>query len=194
MSLLKVNTLGYPRAALLAFTTAVLAYNVLVVIQAAVEAEHDLVSAGIELSSYFIAGEVTTYYGGMTVAVGPDVWGPFDDQSPAELSRALRRLAAHVDPKPCASTLAHPSPKSRRATSHAPRCNGASPPPACCAMAGCPRSDLERGGSDSLAPALHDELVDRPSTRSASGARRSRSRTPSRARASLAGRSPRRAP
>jgi len=110
----EVNTLGYPRAALLAFTTAVLAYNVLEVIQAAVEAEHDLPSAGIELSSYFIAGEVTTYYAGMTVAVEPDVWLPFDDQSPAELSQALRRLAAHVDPKTLRKHPRAPKPKVKK--------------------------------------------------------------------------------
>lgn len=95
----EVRTLGYPRAALLAFTTAVLAYNALAVIQAAVEAEHDLAAAGIELSSYFIAGDVKTYYAGRNVAVPPAAWTAWEEQPPAEVSATLRRIAAHVEPK-----------------------------------------------------------------------------------------------
>ena len=95
----EVRTLGYPRAALLAFTTAVLAYNALAVIQATIEAEHDLSAAGIELSSYFIAGDVKAFYAGMIVAVPPATWTGLEDQSPADLSATLRRIAAHVDPR-----------------------------------------------------------------------------------------------
>lgn len=95
----EISSLGYPRAALLAFTTAVLAYNALTVIQATVEAEHDLAAAGIELSSYFIAGDVKAFYAGMIVAVPPATWTMLEDQSPADLSATLRRIAAHVEPK-----------------------------------------------------------------------------------------------
>lgn len=95
----EIRTLGYPRAALLAFSTAVLAYNVLAVIQAAVEAEHDLAAIGIELSSYFVAGEVKAYYAGMIVAVPPAAWATFEAQGPADLSVALRCIAAYVDPR-----------------------------------------------------------------------------------------------
>jgi hypothetical protein len=95
----EIRTLGYPRAALLAFAIAVLAYNVLAVLQAAVEAEHDLAAMGIELSSYFVAGEVKAYYAGMIVAVPPAAWATFEAQGPADLSVALRRIAAYVDPR-----------------------------------------------------------------------------------------------
>ncbi len=95
----EVRTLGYPRAALLAFATAVLAYNVLATIQAAVGAAHDLPAAGIELSSYFVAGDVKAYYAGMMVAVPPATWATFEATSVAELSDELRHIAAHVDPR-----------------------------------------------------------------------------------------------
>lgn len=115
----EVRTLGYPRAALLAFATAVLAYNVLAMIQAAVEAAHDLRAAHIELSSYFIAGDVKAFYGGMMVAVLPAIWATFEAQSPGQLSSTLRDIAAHVDPK---TLRKHPrKPKAKAKKGYAPR-------------------------------------------------------------------------
>ncbi|ADO70236.1 Transposase, IS4-like protein [Stigmatella aurantiaca DW4/3-1] len=96
----EVRTLGHPRAALLAFGTAVVAYNILAVIQAAVEAAHPEAKAeGIELSPFFVATEVQATYGGMMIAVGDDVWTAFDEQSPLQLSRTLIRIAQHAQPK-----------------------------------------------------------------------------------------------
>lgn len=115
----EVRTLGYPRAALLAFSTAVLAYNVLAAIQVAVEAAHDLPAAGIELSSYFVAGEVKAYYGGMMVALPPTTWATFETQSPAQLSSTLRDIAVHVDPKTLRKHPRKPKPKVKKG--YAPR-------------------------------------------------------------------------
>lgn len=115
----EVRTLGYPGAALLAFSTAVLAYNVLATIQAAVEAAHDLPTAGIELSSYFVAGEVKAYYAGMMVAVPPAAWAPFESQSPVQLSSTLRHLATHVDPRTLRKHPRGPKPKAKKG--YAPR-------------------------------------------------------------------------
>ncbi|ADO73137.1 Transposase, IS4-like protein [Stigmatella aurantiaca DW4/3-1] len=96
----EVRTLGHPRAALLAFGTAVVAYNILAVIQAAVEAAHPEAKAeGIELSPFFVATEVQATYGGRMIAVGDDVWTAFDEQSPLQLSRTLIRIAQHAQPK-----------------------------------------------------------------------------------------------
>jgi IS4 transposase len=110
----EVNTLGYPRAALLAFSTAILAYNALAMIQAAIEAEHDLPSAGIELSSYFIAVDVKAYYAGMMVAVPPSTWATFAAMPPADLGRELRRIAAYVDPKTLRKHPRKPKPKVKK--------------------------------------------------------------------------------
>jgi hypothetical protein len=96
----EVRTLGQPRAALLAFGTAVVAYNILAVIQAAVEAAHPEAKAeGVELSPFFFSTEVKATYGGMMIAVGDDVWAAFDEQSPLQLSRPLVRIAQHAQPK-----------------------------------------------------------------------------------------------
>jgi IS4 transposase len=110
----EVRTLGYPRAALLGFATAVLAYNVLATIQAAVGAAHDLPAAGIELSSYFVAGDVKAYYGGMMVAVPSATWATFEATSDADLSHELRRIAAHVDPRALRKHPRKPKPKVKK--------------------------------------------------------------------------------
>lgn len=95
----EIRTLGYPPAALLAFTVAVVAYNVLSVLQAAIEASHDLDSQGVEISSYQLAEEVQSAYRGMMVAIPPSYWERFERQSPRELAQTLMQLAAHVEPK-----------------------------------------------------------------------------------------------
>jgi hypothetical protein len=70
----EVRSLGRPRAALLAFGVAVLAYNVLSVVKSAVEASHDLEAANMQVSTYYIAAEVKFTYGGMMVMVEPEDW------------------------------------------------------------------------------------------------------------------------
>ncbi|MBZ4423378.1 IS4 family transposase [Myxococcus sp. RHSTA-1-4] len=92
----EVSTLGYPRAALLAFGVAVMAYNVLAVLLAAVEAEHRLQST--ELSSYYVAGEVKATYSGMMIAIPEKLWRGFESQTDEDLSRTLLRMASHVNP------------------------------------------------------------------------------------------------
>jgi hypothetical protein len=95
----EVKSLGHPRAALLAFGVAVMAYNVLSVLQTVIEACHQLPGTGLEISTYYIASEVQSNYGGMMIAVPPKVWEEYDLQSPQELSDTLLRLAEQVVPK-----------------------------------------------------------------------------------------------
>jgi IS4 transposase len=96
----EVHSLGHPRAALLAFGVAVMAYNVLATLQRAIEAEHPRAAdENEEVSSYFLASEVKATYGGMMIAVPPQAWTPFEAQSPSQLAASLRKLAAQVDPQ-----------------------------------------------------------------------------------------------
>jgi IS4 transposase len=92
-------TLGHPRAALLAFGVAVLAWNVLAVLQEAIKARHDLTAAGIELSSYYLAAEIKAQYAGMMTAIAVAAWQAYDALAPAELGEVLLEMAAHADPK-----------------------------------------------------------------------------------------------
>lgn len=110
----EVSTLGYPRAALLAFGVAVMAYNVLAVLQAAVEAEHQLAASNMQVSSYYIAGEVKAAYGGMMIALPEPVWAQFETQSALELSDTLRQLAARLNPKKLRKHLRGPKKKVKK--------------------------------------------------------------------------------
>lgn len=92
----EVSTLSHPRAALLAFGVAVMAYNVLAVLLAAVEAEHHLEAN--EVSSYYVAGEVKATYVGMMIAIPEKVWTRMEPQTDTELSQTLLGMARQVNP------------------------------------------------------------------------------------------------
>lgn len=94
----EVTSLGHPRAALLAFGVAVLAYNALAVLQAAVRATHDLQAADIELSSYYLATEIKAQYTGMMTAVVALAWQAYEALTARQLGRVLLEIAAYVDP------------------------------------------------------------------------------------------------
>jgi IS4 transposase len=95
----EVTTLGHPRAALLAFGIAVLAYNVLTVLKLAVQAVHDLRESGIELSPFYVATEVRAHYAGMMMAVAVAAWEQYDAMEPWRLTRVLLEIAANAKPR-----------------------------------------------------------------------------------------------
>ena len=90
----EVHSLGRPRAALLAFSAAVVAYNALAVVQAAVESR--AAAEPVPVSLYQVAHTVREHYRGLVVAVAAGVWAAYDRQPPAALAASLRELAAHV--------------------------------------------------------------------------------------------------
>jgi IS4 transposase len=97
----EVPTLGMPRAALLAFSVAVVAYNVLAVVHAAVEGHAAEVArathaAAVPISTYHVAQTVREYFHGLLLAVPEEGWARYDAQRPAELAASLRQLAAKV--------------------------------------------------------------------------------------------------
>ena len=93
----EVRTLGQPRAALLAFTTAVLAYNVLAVLESAIEDAHALPPDPAVVSTWYVAEEVRAHYAGMMVALSAAEWVRFDALSPTQLAQRLRHYARQVD-------------------------------------------------------------------------------------------------
>lgn len=110
----EVRTLGHPRAALLAFGVAVLAYNVLTVLQAAVWAAHDLRESDIELSPFYVAVEVRANYEGMMIATSVAAWKPYDTMGAPQLSRILVEIAAHARPKALRKSPRGPKPPKQK--------------------------------------------------------------------------------
>lgn len=94
----EIRTLGYPRAALLAFGCAVIAYNILSLIETAIASVHDLSAQGIELSTYQIADEIQAAYFGMMIAVLAPAWKNLQTDDPKKLAVVLKSIAEHVHP------------------------------------------------------------------------------------------------
>ena len=91
----EVNTLGYPKAALLAFCVALVSYNVLSVVKAALRSIHgEEVVDG--LSFYYLADEVAGTHRGMMIAIPEDEWAVFHGLTALDFGLVLRELAARV--------------------------------------------------------------------------------------------------
>jgi len=92
----EVNTLGYPKAALFSFCVALVAYNVLAVVKAALRVQHGEETIEKELSGYYLAGNIARTYDGMMIALPEEEWAVFHTMSILKLVEILLQLAANV--------------------------------------------------------------------------------------------------
>jgi hypothetical protein len=92
----EVNTLGYPKAALFAFSLAVLAFNGLACVKAALASEHGWEKIDEELSSYHVALEIKRTFEGMCIAIPEETWHPYGALDAASLAAPLKELAANI--------------------------------------------------------------------------------------------------
>jgi IS4 transposase len=92
----EIHTLGYPKAALLGFCMAVVAYNVWAVVQAALRRVHGVQKVEQEVSGYYLAEEMSATYRGMMIALPPPEWAVFQTLSWAAMATCLLDLAQHV--------------------------------------------------------------------------------------------------
>jgi Transposase DDE domain len=93
----EVKTLGYPKAALFAFSVAVAAYNILAVLKGALRAVHGEKKVQEEVSGYYMAMEWSGVYLGMMIAVPASEWTVFGTMSTGELAKYLREWAAKIN-------------------------------------------------------------------------------------------------
>ncbi len=95
----EIKTLGYPKAALLSFCVALLAYNVISVVKSGLTAAHRGEMKRETISGYYLTGELAAAYHGMMIAVPSLTWTRrFASLSPAELAKILTTLGANVRP------------------------------------------------------------------------------------------------
>jgi DDE family transposase len=92
----EINTLGYPKAALFAFCIALVSYNVLSTVKAALRSVHGEKAADAKVSGYDLAEEVAGTYRGMMIAVPKDEWVVFHGMSPKEICPFLKQVASAV--------------------------------------------------------------------------------------------------
>ncbi len=114
----ELRSLGHPRAALLGFAAAVLAYNVLALLQRAVEQAHQPPPAPpspatpppspLEVSCFHLAQQVRGGYEGLLIALPPEHWPRWDEADPAGLAQHLLRLARQINPRQVATSKRGP--------------------------------------------------------------------------------------
>jgi hypothetical protein len=104
----ELNTLGYPEAALFGFCLAVVMYNAMSVVLAALRAKHPEVAASSErrgaankritFSFYYLADEISGVARGMAIAIPAPHWtNTFANLTPKQLAKKLLWLASRVN-------------------------------------------------------------------------------------------------
>jgi IS4 transposase len=84
----EINALGYPKAALFSFCMALVAYDVMSTVKAALRSPHGEAKVE-ELSGYHLAEEIRMCHRGMMKAIPKDEWVEFQEMSPSELGEVL---------------------------------------------------------------------------------------------------------
>jgi hypothetical protein len=92
----EINTLGYPKAALFGFCLALVAYNMLAVVMAALRSVHGSEAIDQDLSLYYVANDIAQTYHGMMIAIPEEEWRVFRRLRPAEMVATLKELAQTV--------------------------------------------------------------------------------------------------
>ena len=85
----EINTLGYPKAALFGFSVALVAYNVLSAVKAALRSVHGTEKIEQEVSGYYLAVEIGATYEGMMIAIPEEDWTIFSRFSIPQLATVM---------------------------------------------------------------------------------------------------------
>jgi len=72
----EIKPLGYPKAALFSFTLALISYNILATLRAALTSVHG-VEQGEMVSDFYVVDEIQGTYRGMMIAIAPEHWQYF---------------------------------------------------------------------------------------------------------------------
>ena len=91
----EINTLGYPKAALFSFCVALVSYNVMSTVKAALRAAHGP-EAAENVSGFYLADEIKMNHRGMMRAIPKDEWVEFQEMLPQELAEHLVKWAGTV--------------------------------------------------------------------------------------------------
>lgn len=103
----EVKTLGHPRAALLGFAVAVLAYNVLALLKEVTQRAHCATHPALDVSTYHLTVEIASTYEAMMLTL-PAEHLPRADDDPGKLLQRLLLLASRLSPKQLATSKRAP--------------------------------------------------------------------------------------
>jgi hypothetical protein len=92
----ELDTMGYPRAALLGFGIALVSYNLISTTKSAMRAAFGSAKVEEEVSNYYIANEARVMKKGLDVVTDPEDWEPFQTVSAETLAKDLVDLARNI--------------------------------------------------------------------------------------------------
>ncbi|MBE9048781.1 transposase [Pleurocapsales cyanobacterium LEGE 10410] len=95
----ELNTLGYPKAALFVFCVAIVAFNILSTVKAALKSVHGVGKIEAGFSDYYLVEEVQATYRGMAIALPAPLWLPITQMGLTEFAQALKQWASLVELK-----------------------------------------------------------------------------------------------
>lgn len=95
----EIATLAYPQAALFSFALALVSYNILATLKAALASVHGVDKVEASVSDFYVVDELQGTYRGMMIAIAPEHWQGFGQLSLAEFAVVLKTLAAQVNLK-----------------------------------------------------------------------------------------------
>ena len=89
----EINTLGYPKAAIFGFCIALVTYNVLSVMKAAMQKVHGVEVVEKQISGYYIAHEISGTHIGLEIAIPEEEWQAFRTMPTSQVAQLLIELA-----------------------------------------------------------------------------------------------------
>jgi Transposase DDE domain len=95
----ELQTLGYPKAALFVFCMALMAFNILSTVKAALKDVHGAGKIESGLSNYYVVESVQSTFRGMEIAITAEDWQPFAQMNVVLIAEFLRDCARHVNLK-----------------------------------------------------------------------------------------------
>ena len=93
----EIDTLAYPRAALFGFGVALVTYNLLSTVTAALRAKFGAEKIQNDVSGYYIANEVRSMTAGMMIVLEPEVWREFQTMPAKTLAQRMLGWAENID-------------------------------------------------------------------------------------------------
>ncbi|EKU98190.1 transposase family protein [Leptolyngbya sp. PCC 7375] len=116
----EIDTLAYPRAALFGFCMALICYNVLAVIKAAMRSVHGAGKIEAGISYYYLADEIRRVYDGMMIAIPPAQWKPLARLDETQTTELFQQLATKMD---LSKFCSHPRGKKKKVSKPKPSKN-----------------------------------------------------------------------
>jgi hypothetical protein len=113
----EINTLAYPKAALLGFCVALVGFNILATVRSALRSQHGAETVEKGVSNYHVMCEVRETHRGMIIALPPESWAQFRSLSLAEFAELLREVASQANLGKYPLSHRKPKPSGKRSRS-----------------------------------------------------------------------------